>query len=144
MTRAAVVVPAFILVLVGGLSIYAVFTFTWTALQFPLGAGVLLCVMCVGELAATLSGRQAVATIEADRAGPVPWPSLVWIFALGGFLYALGFVAGPACYLLICLRANRFSWAFAVSIAAASVAVTWGLFINIIGILLPIAPLWMS
>jgi hypothetical protein len=144
MTRAAVIFPAFILVVIGGLSIYGAFAFTWTALQFPLGAGILLCAMCVGELAATLSGRQAVATIEAERAGPVPWPSLVWIFALGGFLYALGFVAGPALYLLICLRANRFSWAVAAGIAAASVAVTWGLFIKIIGILLPVMPLWMG
>ena len=144
MTRAAVLFPAFILVVVGGLSIYAAATFTWTALQFPLGAGVLLCALCVGELAATLSGRQAKPTLDAERAGPLPWPSLIWIFALAGFLFGLGFVAGPACYLLIFLRANRFSWAFSAGIAAASVAVTWGLFIKIIGILLPVAPLWMG
>ena len=144
MTRAAVIFPALILLAVAGLSIFAVFTFTWTALQFPLGAGVLLCAMCVGELASTLSGRQAVATIEAERAGPVPWRNLVWIFALGGFLFAFGFVAGPALYLLIFLRANRFSWPLAGGIAAASVAVTWGLFIKIIGILLPVTPLWMG
>lgn len=144
MTRAAVVFPAFILVVVGGLSIYAVFTFTWTALQFPLGAGVVLCAMCVGELAATLSGRQAGPTLDAERAGPLSWPSLAWIFALAVFLFGFGFVAGPALYLLIFLRANRLSWGFALSIAAASVAVTWGLFIKIIGILLPVAPMWMG
>jgi hypothetical protein len=144
MTRAAVVFPAFILVVVGGLSIYAVFTFTWTALQFPLGAGILLCAMCVGELMATLSGRQAGPILEAERAGPLSWPSLFWIFALVGFLFGFGFVAGPALYLLINLRANRFSWVFAASIAAASVAVTWGLFIKIIGIQLPMMPPWVG
>jgi hypothetical protein len=144
MTRAVVVFPALILVLVGGLSIYAAFNFTWTALQFPLGAGVLLCAMCVAELAATLAGRHAGPTPDAERAGPVSWPSLIWIFALGGFLYVFGFIAGPALYLLICLRANRYSWAFAASIAAGSVVVTWGLFIKIIGVLLPVMPLWMS
>lgn len=144
MTRAAVVFPAFILAVVGGLSIYAVVTFTWTALQFPLGAGILLCAMCVGELMATLSGRQAGPTLEAERAGPLSWPSLFWIFALVGFLFGFGFVAGPALYLLINLRANRYSWAFAVSVAAASVAVTWGLFIKIIGIQLPMMPPWVG
>ncbi len=144
MIRAAVVFPALILIVAGGLSIYAVFTFTWTALQFPLGAGILLCAMCVAELVATPSGRQARITLEAERAGPLSWPSLCWIFALAGFLFGLGFVAGPACYLLIYLRANRFSWGFAVSIAAASVAVTWGLFIKIIGILLPVGPTWLG
>lgn len=144
MTRAAVVFPAFILVLVGGLSIYAAFTYTWTAVQFPLGAGIVLCAMCAGELLATLSGRQAGPTPDAERAGSLSWPSLFWIFALGGFLYAFGFIAGPALYLLIFLRASRFSWGFALSIAAASVAVTWGLFIKIIGVLLPVMPLWMG
>lgn len=144
MNRAAVVFPALILLTVGGLTLYAAFTFTWTALQFPLGAGLLLCALCVGELATTFSGRQVEATLDAERAGPLPWPSLIWIFALAGFLFGLGFVAGPACYLLIFLRANRFSWGFAASIALASVAVTWGFFIKIIGILLPIAPLWMG
>jgi len=144
MTRPAIVFPAIILLAAGGLTIYAAATFTWTALQFPLGAGILLCAFCAGELAATLSGRRAETALDAERAEPLSWMSLVWIFALGGFLFGLGFVAGPAFYLLIYLRANRFSWVFAATIAVASVAVTWGLFIKIIGILLPVAPLWMS
>ena len=63
MTRAAVVFPTFILVVVGGLSIYAAFTFTWTALQFPLGAGILLCTMCVAELAASKQGRRLTPSV---------------------------------------------------------------------------------
>ena len=128
----------------GGLSIYAAATFTWTALQFPLGAGILLCALCIGELATTLFGRQTETELDAERTEPLSWTILVWIFALGGFLFGLGFVAGPAFYLLIYLRANRFSWGFSTAIAVASVAVTWGLFIKIIGILLPVAPLWMG
>ena len=144
MTRAAIVFPTLILLVVGGLSIYAAMTFTWTALQFPLGAGVLLCALCAGEIAATLSGRQAQVTLDAERAGPLSRPSVFWIFALAVFLFGLGFVAGPACYLLIYLRANRFSWVFSASIAAGSVVVTWGFFIKIIGILLPVMPMWMG
>lgn len=144
MTRAAILFPALILLAAGGLTIYAVFTFTWTALQFPLGAGVLLCALCVGELAVTLSGRRAEAALDEERVGPLPWPSLIWIFALGGFLFAFGFVAGPALYLLIVLRASRFSWTFAAVMAAASVVVTWGFFIKIVGILLPVMPMWMG
>lgn len=144
MTRSAVLFPALILVAVGGLTIYGAMTFTWTALQFPLGTGVLLCTLCVAELAARLSGRRAETAIDDERGGPLPWPSLIWIFALGGFLFAFGFVAGPALYLLIVLRANRFSWGLSAAIAAASVAVTWGLFIKTIGILLPVVPMWMG
>jgi hypothetical protein len=70
--------------------------------------------------------------------------SVVWIFALAPFLYGLGFVLGPACYLLIYLRAKRFSWQFCFAVAAASVVITWGFFIKTIGILLPVVPLWMA
>jgi hypothetical protein len=66
------------------------------------------------------------------------------MFALALFLFGLGFVAGPAAYLLICLRANGFSWGLSASVAVASLAVTWGLFIKTMGILLPVAPLWMN
>lgn len=150
MRRAELVFPFLILVVIAALLAYGAANYTWTALAFPLGAGLILCGMCIGELASVLRarGRQPVAEIDAIEVaeGPAPlaFASVAWIFALAIFLYGLGFVAGPACYLLIYLRASRFSWPVSAGIAAASVVVTWGFFIKIIGILLPIAPLWMG
>jgi hypothetical protein len=74
---------------------------------------------------------------------PLSLASVGWIFALIVFLYVFGFVVGPALYLLAFLRVNGFSWLTAATIALASAAVTWGFFIKAIGILLPVAPLWM-
>lgn len=149
MRRAELVFPSLILAVIAALLAYATVSYTWTALAFPLGAGLILCGMCIGEVATVMRAcdRQLPPEIDAiDEAAPAPLSltSVAWIFALGFFLYGLGFVAGPACYLLVCLRASRFSWPASTGIAAASVVVTWGFFIKIIGILLPIAPLWMG
>ena len=45
------------------------------------------------------------------------------MFALAVFLYAFGFVAGPALYLLACLRANGFSWIVSGGIAGCAGAI---------------------
>lgn len=143
MNRAETIFPAAILVCVAVFVAlgYLVLEFTWTAFAFPLGAGVAVCALCAIELMRL--GRSEGEPAE-EAAPPLSIPSLAWTAALGLFLYGLGFVAGPAVYLLVCLRANGFSWTLAASVAAASVAVSWGLFIKMMHVLLPIAPLWMS
>jgi hypothetical protein len=129
---------------------YGASNYPWTALVFPLGAGLILCGLCAGEAAMVLMahhgqpGPEVDATAGEEAAAPLSLATMGWIFALPAFLYGLGFVAGPACYLLVCLRANRVSWPASVGIAVASVAVTWGLFIKVVGVLLPVAPLWMA
>ena len=144
MSRAALVFPGLIFVAVAALLSFGALNYTWTAFAFPLGAGVILCIFCAGEVAATLTGRRkTVPAVDEERAG-LSLPSIAWLFALAPLLYGLGFVAGPACYLLVCLRGNGFSWSLSASIALASVAVTWGLFIKVMGILLPVVPLWMA
>lgn len=64
------------------------------------------------------------------------------MFALLPFLYGLGFVFGS--YLLVCLKSNGFSWRLSGSIAIVSLAATYGVFIKIFGLLLPVWPMWMS
>ena len=120
--------------------------YSWTAITFPLAAGGAVCVLCVVELIAIRERRSATApAMPADgEAEPLSPSSFAWMFALAFFLFGLGFVAGPAAYLLVCLRANGFSWGLSAGIAVASLAVTWGLFIKAMGILLPVAPLWMN
>ena len=89
----------------------------------------------------------------ADESGPaiedepdvsMSWPALGWLLALLLFLYGFGFVYGSAAYLLVCLLGNGFSWKIAVGSALVALVVTWGLFIKILGVLLPLQPLWMS
>lgn len=145
MSRADKIFPTAILFVVAALVAagYFVLQFTWTAFIFPLGAGAVICVLCVLELIG-FGNNAPTAKPANDAPPPLSVPSLAWMAALALFLYGLGFIAGPAAYLLICLRMNGFSWVLATVTAAASVAVTWGLFINVMHVLLPIAPLWMS
>jgi hypothetical protein len=143
MTRAETIFPAAVLVGVAAFVAagYFVLQFTWTAFIFPLGVGIVVCTLCATELLRPRSGEAAP---DEERPPPLSIPSLAWMGALALFLYGLGFVAGSAAYLLVCLRANGFSWTLAAAAAAASVAVSWGLFIKVMHILLPIQPLWMS
>jgi hypothetical protein len=145
MSRAEIVLPALILgftatFLALGNFVYA---YSWTSFTFPLMVGTVLCVLCAAAIVAALAGRHATAPrASQDEPVPLSLPSLAWMFALALFLYGLGFVAGPAAYLLACLRANGFSWGLALAVAGSSLLVTWGLFIHVMGILLPIWPLW--
>lgn len=120
--------------------------YSWTAIAFPLAAGGAVCVLCAVELMGIRERRNATAPAMPEEATPEPLSrsSFAWMFALAFFLFGLGFVAGPAVYLLVCLRANGFSWGLSAAIAAGSVAVTWGLFIKAMGVLLPVMPLWMG
>jgi hypothetical protein len=150
MTRGELILPAVILALVaafigGG---YVVGEYSWGVIAFPLGAALATCALCAIEIARVLASRRISAPAAAGPAdgldAPVPMSAsgLGWMFVLPVFLYGLGFVAGPALYLLACLRANGFSWALSAGMAAASVAVTMGLFMQVMGVLLPVMPLW--
>ena len=147
MSRAEAIFPALIVAFVATLLVLGnfVFEYSWTAFAFPLASGVLLCGLCAMEIAGVMVTRHEDAAIakqaDEDRP-PLSFSSLAWMFALALFLFAFGFVAGPALYLLACLRANGFSWILSGSIALASIILTWGLFINVMNILLPIEPLW--
>ena len=129
---------------------YFYYQYSWTDFTFPLGVGIAVCVLCAIEMSAVLRGSREVAPAGSDvdsaddTREPFSVPAAAWMFGLVVFLYALGFVYGAAAYLLICLRANGFSWIASVTVALASILVTWGLFIKVMGILLPVAPLWLS
>jgi hypothetical protein len=94
-------------------------------------------------LAAAREPPPEIDAVEPLTVEPLSFSSIGWMFALIAFLYAFGFVVGPALYLFAFLRVNGFAWSTATTIGLASVAVTWGFFIKTIGILLPVAPLWM-
>jgi hypothetical protein len=142
--------PAIILALVaafagGG---YFIGEYPWGVIAFPLGAAVATCALCAIEIARMVAKRPAAAPAAPaggdDEPVPMSASGLAWMFVLPAFLYGLGFVAGPAAYLLACLRANGFPWMVSGAIALSSIVVTWGLFIHVMGVLLPIQPLWMD
>jgi len=145
MSRAAFAFPALIFALVAGLlaSGFLVFDYSWGVLAFPFGAGIAVCALCAMEMTRTLFARGAPAAAEGEAlTAPASRAGLAWIFALALFLYGLGFVFGPAAYLLFSLRASGASWLLSLAAGAGSLAVTWGLFIKVMGVLLPLAPLW--
>jgi hypothetical protein len=149
MTRAELIFPAIIFVAVAAFTAggYFIGEYSWDVIAFPFGAAALTCALCAIEIARVLASRPEAAAAGApaqgdDSALPMSASGVAWMFVLPVFLYALGFVAGPAVYLLACLRACGFSWALSAGIAAASVATTWGLFIHVMGVLLPVMPLW--
>jgi hypothetical protein len=153
MIRGELIFPVTILILVAAFAAggYFIGEYAWGVIAFPLGAAILTCALCVIEIARVLAGQPAPATTSAaapadgdDQPLPMSVSGFAWMFVLPVFLYGLGFVAGPAAYLLICVRGNGFSWSLSAGIAATSVAVTYGLFIHVMGVLLPVMPLWWS
>ncbi len=146
MNRAVLIFPALILasvlVLLGiGHFVYA---YPRNAFIFPLVVGFVVVALCAAEIAGTLTAqRLRLATVAEEKSTTqLSFSALGWTLALAVFLFGLGFVFGAAAYLLVCLRANGASWRVAVAASAASLLFTWGLFINIMNILLPIEPLW--
>jgi hypothetical protein len=150
MTRGELAFPVTVLTAVIALLVLGNFyyVYSWTTFAFPLGVGIAVGVLCAVEITAVLRGRRAAvaAGSDIDSTGdtrePFSLPAAAWMFGLVVFLYAFGFVYGAAVYLLVCLRVNGFSWLVSVIVALASMLVTWGLFIHILGVLLPVVPLW--
>ncbi len=144
MTRGAFIFPALILAFsVSMLALgYFYYHYSWVSFAFPLATGLVLSALCAFEL--TSAARHSDA--DAKRAQEMPSLSLVslaWLFALAPFLWAFGFVFGSALYLLVSLRGNAFSWRASIVTALVSLLVSWALLIKILGVQLPIKPLWM-
>jgi hypothetical protein len=146
MSRAEIVFPSLIFALAGALVLTGLFVlpYSWTVMAFPFGAGVAVCLFCLIDIGLTLSGRRPRRSDLEAPPEPLSLASLSWAFALGGFVYALGFVFGPAAYLFTYLRAHGSSWLFSLAVGAVSLLITWGLFIKVLRILLPVEPLWWS
>jgi hypothetical protein len=147
MRRGEFIFPALLFVATAVLLLLGAFYYRYpfTAFVFPAGAGLVLCGLCLYAMFAALAGRSQTVPVDPDDPNvTLSLPSLAWMFALLAFLYGLGFVFGSAAYLLVCLKANGFSWRLSVAVAVVALAATWGVFIHIFGILLPVWPMWMS
>ena len=143
MNRAAeIAFPAVLLAIVTALVAggFFLFDYSWRVISFPFLAAVVMGGLCLAQIAAVWSGRaQPRGRVEPE---PVTGASVVWVFAMAGFILAFGFVFGSAAYLLAYLRANGSSWLLSLSVSAVSVVVTWGFFIRLMRVPLPLEPLW--
>jgi hypothetical protein len=145
MSRAEWVFPSLILATVAAFAAGGVFIGQYSRddMAFPLGAAVAVGALCIIQTASGLMARTAPPA-QSEPDDPLLLKSLAWLLALAPFLYVLGFVFGSCAYLLACLRAYGASWRLSAGIAAASLLVTWGVFIVVLKVQLPVAPLWMN
>ena len=142
--RLQIVFPLLLFTIVAALlaSGFFIYRYSWTVIGFPLGAGLFVCAMCVIDIVMTLTGRAPARPSTEAALEPLTWAALLWAFALMPFVYVFGFVFGSALYLLAYMLANGFSFRLSAIIATASLAVTWGLFIKIMRVPMPLEPLW--
>jgi hypothetical protein len=144
MSRAQIIFPCLMLAVVAALLGAGLFVYhySWTVIGFPLGAGLFVCLMCVIDIAMSLTGREPKPPANEEPLEPLSLTAVAWAFALVPFVIAFGFVFGPALYLLIYLFLNGASWRIAAVISTASLLVTWGVFIKLMRVPMPIEPLW--
>ena len=142
--RLQIIFPAVIFVVIATLLASGLFVYhySWTVIGFPLGAGAFVCVMCLIDIAMSLTGRAPKPPANDEPLEPLTIKAVLWAFALVPFVIGLGFVFGPALYLLVYLLASGSSWRVAAIISSASLLVTWGLFIHLMKVPMPVEPLW--
>lgn len=144
--RAQILFPSLLIAIIAGLLAAGLFVYhySWTVIGFPLGAGVFVCLMCTIDIAMTLTGREPRPPANDMPLEPLSWAAVAWAFALVPFVIAFGFVFGSALYLLAYLRANGSSWRLSAIISTASLLFTWGLFIKLMRVPMPVEPLWWA
>lgn len=142
--RAQIIFPCLIFVTVAALLAMGLFVYrySWAVIGFPLGSGLFVCAMCVVDIVLSLKGRAPTPPANDEPLQPLSWVAILWAFAVVPFVIAFGFVFGSALYLLAYSLANGSSWRLAAVISVASLLVTWGLFIQLMRVPMPIGPLW--
>ena len=120
-----------------------------TLMLFPLlAAGTTLFIVVI-QLVILARSPEAAGDAMADRAQAPraalrasAWARLAALFAVVPFVLLAGYPAGFALYLLVVLRRAGEGWAVSGGMAAASLLVSYGLFVRLLGVPLPLAPWW--
>lgn len=126
-------------------------------MRFPLlAAGSTLAVVAVQLLSLRRAAAPAAAEQEAGpprrgtlwaavAEGPAFWWKLLGLFSILPLILLFGYPIGLAIFLVFYLKFERTSWALALGVAAASLLLSYGLFIKLLGVSLPSLPLlWPS
>jgi hypothetical protein len=125
--------------------------YSFALLRFPLLAGGAVGVLVAAQIF-VLRRSEPAETAEAvgpgltERfTGPARAATLLricWLFSIVPLVFLCGYPWGLAIYLLCFLRSTRASWTLALAMAAASLLLSFGLFIEVLGVSLPVTPLW--
>ncbi len=67
---------------------------------------------------------------------------MVWLFSIVPLVFLFGYPWGLAIYLLCFLRSVGAGWGLALAAAASSLLLSYGLFIEMLGVSLPEVPFW--
>ena len=141
---------AFLLLLAGFLvAICAIgqFHYGYSAglMAFPLlGAGATLLVVAIQLVILITLPKAAGDAPERPKAAVDArgLAGLAVLFSVVPFVLLAGYPGGFALYLLILLRRAGEGWAVAAGLAAGSLLVSYGLFVRLLGVPLPLAPWW--
>ena len=119
-----------------------------TLMRFPLlAAGATLVVVVVHLLGLRkaappeLAPASDSADLEGRHAGAA-WGRLLWLFAIVPLVFVFGFPAGLALYLICFLKSVGEGWRLSLAVAGASLLLSYGLFIRVLGVSLPQLPVW--
>lgn len=107
-------------------------------IAFPLGVGIVTGALCVAV--AVRDGNRPAATAAGQ---PIDWSEAARVGAVLPLVLLLGFSAGLAVYLAGYLRWRGEGWGMSLGCAAGSVALTYGVFVKLLAVPLPLIPWWL-
>ena len=116
---------------------------------FPLLAAGFTLIVVVLHLVSLARARPLSETATAPlkdlaerQAGPTALRRLLWLSSVVPFVTLLGYPAGLAVYLLCLLRRADEGWSLSIGVAGGSLLVSYGLFVELLGVSLPLFPFW--
>ncbi len=142
---------AFLLVLTAfltGFCALGLFYYDYSAalMRFPLltagGTLLVVIVQLVALQRGTAPAPRAATSAAAPARGGHPLREGLYLLSVLPLVFLLGFPAGLAVYLLGLLRRAGESWGLSLAVAAGSLVLSYGVFVEGIGIPLPLLPFW--
>lgn len=130
-----------------GLGLFS-FQYSLTVMRFPLIVGLVTCALCGLRIAQVVSaGRQGGPGPDDERrevsppaVKPVAFGAL-WLLGVIPILYLLGYLAGLPLYVFLYLKLHGEGWLMAGGLALLCLAVAYGVFMNALGVPLPVHPI---
>lgn len=112
---------------------------SWRNLGFPLGVALPLLLACLLQ-----ASRSRHSETNGQDTTAVPSSStMAWLLAAPASIAALGFLAGPALFLICYLRWHAMRWSATLGSAVGIALLHWGL-VQGLRVPLPLGPPWLA
>jgi len=122
------------------------YDYSTALMRFPLlaagGTLVVVIVQVVALRRGTAPAQRGATPASAPARGGRPVRDGLLLLSILPLVFLLGFPAGLAVYLLGVLRCAGESWRLSLAAAAASLGVSYGIFVQAMGVPLPLLPFW--